>query len=1238
MSIPTFLRWAAPIVACLLPYWGACQIPAPPNNIQSPNAAGFASYGDIPVSPFTGKPDISINLHNLADGHVQIPITLSYDPSGVKPDVHPGWTGLNFSLSTTYAITRQVKDWPDDCPNYGSIAQEGWFFHSATLGATDWTTATKMENNTDLSILNDLEPDEYSFSLPGLSGKFYYGHDQKWKISCDRPITIKFIGTSATVRPPFTVPEFISGGGNPWQSLDGGYMRHMQGFIITDEFGTEYTFGGGDPAYSEYSIDFFAQGKSTWFCNNWYLKSIKRQTGQTINFTYERGPFVAQMNFSVVNKKYQVGGTGGFLNTDCSSSSSIMPLSGPYAGKLISPIYLKEISAANFKVKFEATTSTELRYTDEIFSQFVNAYMAAPTNGRMQDILTFLYSCFYPTYSGCDASGETLSSLLGKLQWKKLDKIQIQNGGGTTIKEYLLTYNNVTTERLMLTKIQEKSGYNADVLPPYEFSYYTATGLTLPGYGKSHTDHWGYNNGVLINQATDFSSVSTYGATFRSVPTDRKHYLLGSLTQIKYPTGGVTKFKFEPHTFKKEVKLKRWEGTDLFSTNQTAGGLRIKEIHTSDPVNHTITDSPVPTVIKRYYYINGFNAASPDTTTLPSSGILGGKSQYWWPDYAPRPKGSFSYIQQVFSTQSVLPETENSMGMHVGYSEVVENSSTGGWTVYTFSNFDNGYPDEAALGYLQTTTTAYEPYNSNAFKRGKLLYRKVYFQNGNLAQRVETKYDTVGVQSDALVRSFKSLKTALCSPSGNYVYEGTAYTINTQKFLPYEEIVYTHDQDVATRSAFSSRRTTYKANGQIAAVYQTDSRTDPAIIPGTPQKGPRYDRQISTAYKYANDYTNPSNDAISIDMTGRNMISAPIEITKSRVNVSAVGPSISSTQLNWQKVTYNSNRLPAKVETTLGTGVAVTEYEFLTYDARGNLLTYKDKSGTTTKLEYYGTGDVGKVDLVKSRTTADGSTIPQTTAYDYKPLVGVSKITDPNSKAIDYEYDNFNRLSFVKSSGSARQSYCYNYAGQLTNCTDLAPFGSTAANTPALIPDDALPVTLVEFTARKVEQTALLQWASTTESNSKLFEIQRSDDGRNWIVIGSVNAKGESSELQRYSFTDMTPLISKSKQKPSENLYRLKMIDFDDTFAYSRIQSLVFEDANAVSLFPNPVTVGGNINIAIDDISSIKAIKIYDASGRMVHQSAATKKISTNIMAAGIYVVEITYKDGSITTHRIVKQ
>jgi hypothetical protein len=69
-------------------------------------------------------------------------------------------------------------------------------------------------------------------------------------------------------------------------------------------------------------------------------------------------------------------------------------------------------------------------------------------------------------------------------------------------------------------------------------------------------------------------------------------------------------------------------------------------------------------------------------------------------------------------------------------------------------------------------------------------------------------------------------------------------------------------------------------------------------------------------------------------------------------------------------------------------------------------------------------------------------------------------------------------------------------------------------------------------------------WATANEQNNKGFEVER-QKGSSWETLGFVVAKGKSAT---YQFMDNTPLSNTS-------YYRLKMIDNDQTFEYSKVVS-----------------------------------------------------------------------------------
>lgn len=175
--------------------------------------------------------------------------------------------------------------------------------------------------------------------------------------------------------------------------------------------------------------------------------------------------------------------------------------------------------------------------------------------------------------------------------------------------------------------------------------------------------------------------------------------------------------------------------------------------------------------------------------------------------------------------------------------------------------------------------------------------------------------------------------------------------------------------------------------------------------------------------------------------------------------------------------------------------------------------------------------------------------------------------------------------------------------------------------------DPALPVTLVNFNAVSEGSTASLSWSTSEEVNSDRFDIERSQNGKNWAKIGSVASNHESKIERYYSFADAAPL-------KGANLYRLKMVDFDGTFAYSHIENLHF---NATSLvYPNPVASTENLTVNVADWSKVKVVKVVSASGKVVFEAsnALLSGISAKNLVAGAYVVQVTLTDGTTSTQR----
>jgi hypothetical protein len=180
--------------------------------------------------------------------------------------------------------------------------------------------------------------------------------------------------------------------------------------------------------------------------------------------------------------------------------------------------------------------------------------------------------------------------------------------------------------------------------------------------------------------------------------------------------------------------------------------------------------------------------------------------------------------------------------------------------------------------------------------------------------------------------------------------------------------------------------------------------------------------------------------------------------------------------------------------------------------------------------------------------------------------------------------------------------------------------------------EGVLPVKLISFEAKKSsESTALLTWATSEESNSRNFEIQKSTQGITWIPLGTLNAQGESSTTVQYLFTDKNPV-------EGNNFYRLKMVDLDGTFSYSAIINVSFHGLPRAGIYPNPAFE--NFQFKSDDLKNIVRVQIHNQEGKVIHQatSIASDGVDVKQFPSGLYTISIEKADGNITQYKMVKK
>ncbi|MES2732885.1 MAG: RHS repeat domain-containing protein, partial [Bacteroidota bacterium] len=879
------------------------QFQKPEVILPSPNAASLGTYGEMKVSPFTGVPNIDVPIYTLQENDIKLPISLSYHASGFRPDQHPGWTGLNWSLNAGGAITREVKDLPDEhnCPNtaidYGehvfiSMAKAGYYFNRSLPGGRDITDATNWSDPQVVKTRNtlyDTEPDKFNFSFLGrYNGTFYLSEKGTWEVQSEQNIKVVFDNTNFLDLPPALQTSqtfhYLA------NCLRGGDMlRSFGGFTLITEDGTQYIFGGTQQNKSttaiEYSTSFYLQVSEHWVANNWNLTKIKSPDGREINFTYEPDSYIASMYVSFLwqrmrmykgSEPYPCVGDMilSYFNGNEQRVNWINPGFASYQGSLIRPVYLASITSTNEQVLFSRDVSNELRYDNSIFIK--NSELIHDIFNKNETTLACHFTSQqgeekdveWPFLFGAYKTTDKNVLLNNTLIWKKLNSIQIKSKQDPLNGfQYDLNYNNLATERLVLNSVVKKAINGSVLVPAYEFQYYKPANISFPAYLAESADHWGFFNGNTTKYVTlPRTETFTHDATpllnnlenLRKPAANMDIATLGLLRFIKYPTGGTSEFLYEQHDYSQGLNEERI-GLVSYPTNPRTGGLRIKKIISSP------ADASSPSHSKEYFYRSSY---TPGATGLASSGILGGQTKYYWEgmkmisvDYDVVDK----VVKQILSAQNVLPLSSNSQGLHVGYSEVVEKLEDGSYTIYKFTNFDTpdggSHYDTPALPGSYEDVSPYNPYCDKSFERGLLIAQEAYTATGKPVQKLKVSYQTL---SSKRVRAlFYENSIFNCPVSDGFrTYLAFPYYQYTYKYRPSKEETYLYDQNDQTKFVTSTTTyPTYNADGQRTEV--TTSQSNGA--------------SVSTTYKYPSDYNATAMGGLMTQLQTRNMLNRVIE-------------------------------------------------------------------------------------------------------------------------------------------------------------------------------------------------------------------------------------------------------------------------------------------------------------------------------------------------------------------------
>lgn len=198
--------------------------------------------------------------------------------------------------------------------------------------------------------------------------------------------------------------------------------------------------------------------------------------------------------------------------------------------------------------------------------------------------------------------------------------------------------------------------------------------------------------------------------------------------------------------------------------------------------------------------------------------------------------------------------------------------------------------------------------------------------------------------------------------------------------------------------------------------------------------------------------------------------------------------------------------------------------------------------------------------------------------------------------------------------------------------------GNGAGTDPSVAIDDikltvptVVPLKLIDFTGRTENNKVKLNWTSAEESNFSHFEVERSLEAKNFTQIGRVEGKGNlQSGLSYYTFSD-------PQSAAATVYYRLKMVDYDGSFEYSKIISVANGSSTSLALdhlllnedmLKYRLTSNTPVNADID-VYDLQGKVILSQKGKKINAGVNNMSLDVSKIPSGVYLINVkTIGDG----------
>jgi 20S proteasome alpha/beta subunit len=1018
-------------------------------SIQLPNVATLNKFIDFPVDKSTGVPNIAIPIYTLKEKNFSWPISLAYHAGGIRVEEIASNVGLGWSLIADAVVSRTIKGIPDEYSG-GFYGHSGPYTYQTPVSVSNGSPppALYLINQMSSSTM-DTEPDMFYFQLGGYLGKFVIDTGRHVRLMPEQDIKIE---VSA-----------------------GNYFA----FVITTPDGVQYYFDN-NMDYNLPSGSFDGSGITT----AWHVSKIVTATQNQIDFEYQEDGGNAQR--FLYHESMLIG----------KGWCPVLAMAEYYQSNV--GVTIKSIKSSDCEVRFnyKGAIREDYRPSDQ---NWIYTRSKALDNIVIKNRLTSDTIQQYKLYTSYFTSNDDFSSQLPTYLKKRLrlDSIKQYNKNGDFLPGYKFAYNkyNPTSSNKLPSRLftgQDHWGYcngketNANLYPTFTFYDNPGTSSsTCPGADRNGNIN--YIKAYILDEITFPTGGTTkyiYDACRDALDTtktlgglrikeihssagDNSPELKKSYTYFDFGTVGGSP------VYQQDVILDNTDYNYYYPTLplwQTT--VRPYMIFTT-PVNYSgeltanyiyygkvIEKSEGNGSIESYYDIDDLNAEQDltDINTYPfkihQPLLVSGKlvkevyknendDVLKETEYSYGSSYSNSFINGYLLDQPFGYQRPNYYSLYTGCAYLAEQKETiytssttflTKKTVYEYGGIPSQYDrDVNHLPVIHRFPTKQTDYlNDTLITRFK--YPKDYSAYGFINNLISKNLINVPIEKTVVKKlgneyllngEIQTFRSSSAVSDKTYRYTNsvpmnygsyTSSVMNSNNILSMDS----HYEDHILFNAYdnTSNLVEFQKKNDFKNVLIWDYKSTYPIA--------RVTNADSTSVAYTSfeaDGTgnwsgiNPSHIIMNLpSVTGRKYFDETgFNISKSGLSSSAYyivsywsknnsAFSITGTQTNW----------PKKLKTI---SIAGQDWNYFEHLVTGQTTITVTGSGSLDELRLY---------------PKDAQMI----TYTYDALIGITSQCDAKNSVIFYTYDSFGRLILARDENNKiLKKFCYNYAGQIENCT-----------------------------------------------------------------------------------------------------------------------------------------------------------------------------------------------------------